>query len=291
MEETLFLNEHRCKCGKLLLKGIFFDGTLEIKCRRCGAINKIGKINQADDATHYLLIVDKQGRIVNCSEAAGYVLGYSRDELIGKHLSQISPVSQKEIDKKFFGPESALDEENYFKLDTFHRCKSGKKIPVVALLKLYQPAGREKYLLISAEPKNTESKSNFLKEDAFEFLDNTCDFYLSLDKNGIVEHASPSAAKFFGFTQETFTGRNYLDYLPVGKEIKAKKIFNHFSVNEEPYRVAGDIGISADGEMICDEIYFTPNFNDMGKLVGYCVLGRLKKFVDEKIKPEKKNIF
>ncbi len=42
-ETSSLLNDYRCTCGKLLLKGIVFDGVIEIKCKRCGVISKIGE--------------------------------------------------------------------------------------------------------------------------------------------------------------------------------------------------------------------------------------------------------
>ncbi len=33
------LEEYRCRCGKLLFKGHFLAGEIEIKCKRCGKIS------------------------------------------------------------------------------------------------------------------------------------------------------------------------------------------------------------------------------------------------------------
>jgi PAS domain S-box-containing protein len=269
----LFLNEHRCKCGKLLLKGVFFDGTLEIKCKRCGEMNIIGNTKLIDDGIHYLVVVNENGIIINGSDSACYILGYSRDELIGKQFTQINPTMPEEIREKFFGLKAVLNEENYFQLDTFHQSKSGKNIPVVVLLKLYQPIDKEKYLLVIAESKNTESKSDFLKKDEFEFLDNACDFYFDIDKKGISEYVSLSAENFFGLPQEKIIGKNYFDCLPLKVKDGARKVFEYFSANGQPHRIVHDIGRNINGENISSEIYFTPKFNDVGMLVGYRALG------------------
>ena len=275
--DILLLNEQRCKCGKLLFKGILFDGILEIKCKRCDQINTMGDINIVDNATHYLLVVDGKGKIINGSEAACYVLGYSHSELLGKDLSQISPITQKDIEEKFLGPDSVLGEENYFKLDTFHLAKSGKKIPVTSLLRLYRPTKKEKYLLISTEPKNSETKSNFFKKDSSKFLSNACDFYFTVDKKGTCEYVSPLAEEILGFPIGELMGKNYFDFLPTGKRSEAKEIFDYFSIDGEPYRTKGEMGISRSGKTICSQVYFTPNFNDMGKFAGYHVLSWLEK--------------
>jgi PAS domain S-box-containing protein len=271
--EALFLNEHRCQCGKLLLKGVFFDGILEIKCRKCGTMNKIGYIKQKDDATHYLLIINSRGIIVNVSDSASHILGYIGKELIGKHFTKINPTFPKEISKKFAGPKSILNKDNYFKLDTVHQSKSGEKIPIVALLKLYQPTSQERYTLILAELKNTAKDKKTFSKNMPEFLDNACDFYFCIDKNGMMEYVSSSTKNLFGFSPEEIIGKNYFDYLPTETKGKSKKIFRHFSANAEPYRVAREVGRDANGKIVNKELYFTPNFDDSGSFCGYRVLG------------------
>ena len=276
---TLFFNEHRCACGKLLLKGVFFDASLEIKCKKCGTINKIGSLKLADDATRYLLIVDNRGMICNVSESASRILGYTRDELVGKHFTKINPTMSEELGKKFFRAESVLSEDNYLKLDTFHQSKDGKKIPVTVLLKLYRPTGKEKYILLSAALKNSEvarDKKAFEK-NAPDFLDHSCDFWFEIDTNGIGEYVSPSVEKLFGFQTEAIIGMNYFDIFPAETRTESKKMFDHFSAQEQPYRVVNDIGRDADDRVRHNELYFVPKFSDTGKFCGYRVLGWVKK--------------
>lgn len=156
--DTLFLDEHRCQCGKLLLRGIFFDGALEIKCKKCGTINSIDNIKLADDATHYLLIINDRGIIVNASNSAGQILGYARNELIGKSFTQINPTMPKEIGRKFFGSESVLVEDNFFKLRTTHQTKTGQKLLVTVLLRLYRPLDNKRYVLLAATIEDAAPK-------------------------------------------------------------------------------------------------------------------------------------
>lgn len=273
----LFLNEHRCVCGKLLFKGIFFDGTLEIKCKKCGTINKVGQIKITGDKSHYILMIDSNGIISNISNSACDILGYTSNELIGKHFTQINPSVPKEIGKKFLGPKSALNENNYFRIETFHQSKDGKKFPVVILLKLYQPTKKERYLLVSVKLKNkTDNKKTS------EFFVNACDFYFEIDRDGIIEYISPQIKKLFGFSQKKVIGKNCFDFIPAKTRTRSKKIFKHFSANEQPYRVAHDVGKDARGKIMHNELYFTPKFNDYCKFCGYRVLGWVIKKANHK---------
>ncbi len=271
--DTLLLNEQRCKCGKLLLKGIFFDGVLEIKCKKCGVINKIGTSKFTDDKNHYQLIIDDKGMIINASNSASHILGYTHEELVNKHFTKINTTVPKEINDRFFSSKSTLDEDNYFQLDTAHQTKDGKKIPVVVLIKLYQPTEKEKFLLVSVEVKNNvdDNIETFNKNES-DYSKNSCDYFFVLDKNGIIDYISPSVQSFFGFPQEAAVGKNYFECVPIGNRKESKKLFDYFSKNERPYKTEDTACLSTNGKTIYTELFFTPNYNDAGKFIGYRVL-------------------
>lgn len=260
--DTLSLDDIRCKCGKLLFKGIFFDGAAEIKCKRCGEISKIGNINLVDDATHQLLIANQQGKIVNASKAACLVLGYTYDELMEKNFIDICPTFSRGVANKFFLPKFVFNEDNYFQLDIFCLGKNRQKIPVVALFRLYQSSEKEKMFLVSIEPVNTEAKNFFIKYQKNDFSKFASDFYFVIDANGIFEYICPCATKYLGYSPEKYIGKNYFENLSpkVGK--KVKDLFDYFSVFSKSFRVK-----------IKDELYFSPNYDSSGKLIGYRVSG------------------
>lgn len=271
--DTLFLNEQRCACGKLLLKGIFFDGTLEIKCKHCGTINKIGSIKLADDSNHYLLIINEKGSIINASSSSCKILGYSHEELIGKHFTEINPSLPKDLMERFFGVESILNEDNHFQFDTINRTKGGVDISVTVFFRLYKPTSNEKHILLSVEVKDfiNDHKKTSEKSD-LNFSDNACNFYFDIDKIGNIEYASPLVKKFLGFSQEAIVGKNYFDLILNEDREESKKIFKHFSTKEQPYRVVHSIKKDVNNNTIDDEIYFTPNYNDKGIFIGYRLL-------------------
>jgi PAS domain S-box-containing protein len=275
--DTLFLNEHRCKCGKLLLKGIFFDAALEIKCRKCGAINKIGYIKVPDEESHYVLIVNKNGIITNVSKTACDILGYDCHELIGKHLTQINKTLSKELSEKFFGPNSVLSENNYLRFDTVHQSKTGKSIPVTIDLKLYRPSEKEKYILVSAKLKNTEDAEKNIKGNNPEFVGSACDFYFDIDKADTIVYVSPQVKDIFGYSSESSIGKSCFDFVPDNKKEESKKAFSFFSKKEQPYRTSGPLGRNIKGETMNLELYFAPNLNDGGSFIGYRILGWLMK--------------
>jgi len=258
------------------LKGIFFDGILEIKCKRCGVINTIGTVKLVDDATHYLMIINGNGVVVAASDNACRILGYTSDELIGKHFTEINPSMPKEISKKFIGSLSLLKEDNFFELDTTHQARDGKKIPVTVLIKLYKPTPQcGGYVSLSVTVRNAgvAGADKTSGKNSLKFLDYSCDYYFCMDKDWIAESMSPSVEKLFGFPPEAVIGKNYLDFLPEKIKEKTRRTFKYFSANSKPFRIVNVGGNDAHGKPCMSEQFFTPNFNDAGVFIGYRVLG------------------
>ena len=179
---SVSLDDYRCECGKLLLKGIFFDGTLEIKCRRCGEINKVGSTKLQTDASHYVLIVNNKGMITNLSDSACLLLGYVSEELIGKHFSLIFPTVPRELGKKFLGKESILNEDNYVLLNTVHQTKRGQKISIAVYLKLQTWILKERKVIVSVTVKNTNKEHKEKSSTTPKFIDQSCDFYFDMTR-------------------------------------------------------------------------------------------------------------
>jgi len=270
MRSTLLLNEYRCSCGKLLLKGIFFDGTLEIKCKRCGEFTKIGNSKLTEDSIHYLFILNNKGTIINASSSACTALGYPHNELLGAPFSAINPSFSNELQERAF---LVLTKNNYIQLDTIHKSKSKKDVQVLQLMKLYTPSPSEKCILLSAQVNKTPIDSSAQAQKESAFAGSACDFYFDIDAQGIIEYMSMSFESFFGFSPESSVGKYYFDFLPISELMERKKTFVHFSSLEQPFRALESIDLSQSGrEMHCD-LYFAPTHNEGGEFVGYRVLG------------------
>lgn len=127
--DNFFLNDHRCQCGKLLLRGIFLDGALEVKCRRCGEINKIGRLNLTGDDVHYLLIIDDKGTITNASDSAFRILSRGDNELIGGGWRRLILSCIKKSVKNFLGRNRSWTRTIIFNLILFIYLAKRKESP------------------------------------------------------------------------------------------------------------------------------------------------------------------
>ena len=270
---TLFLKEQRCECGKLLLKGIFLQANLEIKCKKCGKINQIGSFRDSINDRQYLLVIDEKGIITNADEAASSFLGYSHEELVGKHFSEIDKYLPKEIGEKLMPPNSILSFDDYFQIDTYNYTKEGKKLAVNVLLKLYKPSSTEINVLASV----TVKKEDVEIIESERFKEYTCDFYFDLDKDGTCKAMSASIENLFGISPKSGIGANYYDFVAEDKKVETVERFQYFVSKEQAYRVLNHVGLDAYGNVTHSDLFFTPNLNGDGKFIGYRVLGWLRR--------------
>lgn len=87
--ETVSLREYRCKCGKLLFKGVLMLGVVEVKCRRCGAI-----FLQEELEPEAFTLLECDGRL-QITDVSGYVeavFGRTHTDIIGEQLGTFFPL-------------------------------------------------------------------------------------------------------------------------------------------------------------------------------------------------------
>jgi len=274
----MFLEEYRCSCGKLLLKGFLFNGKFEIKCRRCGKINTINKNKLKDDASHYSLIFNNQEKITNTSDSACRILGYGDVELHGETFKKVICETSREITRILTllrRKKSLLNEDNYLEFDASHQTKDGRFIPVSVCLKSYQGFDKEKFVLLLAEIKNIKKK--ILSNNGINFAKNKFDFYFDIDAKGMEESISKSTEKIFGFSPKMMIGKNFFGSLPVKVKSKDKKIFNHFVSEKESFHISNIIWQNIRKQPTKINLVFTAKFDDSKNFIGYCVLGMIQK--------------
>ncbi len=84
------LNDYRCTCKKLLLKGFIFVGEIEIRCRFCKKTSTISGLNGSLSTMYrYVLISDDRGKILKATTSAVSILGYSDAELKKMHVHEV----------------------------------------------------------------------------------------------------------------------------------------------------------------------------------------------------------
>ena len=265
-------NEHRCVCGKLLFKGIIISGIMEIKCKNCGTMNRMGKMKIDESGQGYLLIINDKGLILDMSESACSVLGYTYEELVKKHYKIISSDVPNDACCKLLDSKECLSEDNHFQINSLHKTKDNIDIPVIVFFKIYTADNAEKVISLSVKFKN---KIEYIDKIDKDKTNNDCDFDFELDRNGVLTYINPSFIRLFKLKEELSLGINLSNDFPNIINEEHRKLFDSHVISELPYRVLNNKFVFDNGDVILYDLYFTPNFNDFGNFLGYRALGWL----------------
>ncbi|HVU06388.1 MAG TPA: PAS domain-containing protein [Thermodesulfobacteriota bacterium] len=88
------LDAYRCECGKLLARGFIMTGEIELKCRFCKRLTTIKGIgDQISAPDRYAMSLEEDGMVTAASESARTILGYARDELRRKNVSDVTDIT------------------------------------------------------------------------------------------------------------------------------------------------------------------------------------------------------
>ena len=121
-------HEFRCmKCGKMLAKSKDISG-LEIKCLRCGSLNRV-----LEKMIEQVIITDRNGVIIFINKAVETVTGFNSNEVIGKKPSELWGGNMpKEFYVDMWG--KMLDGKKSIKLKMTNKKKSGELYDVELLV-------------------------------------------------------------------------------------------------------------------------------------------------------------
>lgn len=146
------LNDYRCSCGKLLLRGLIITGGVEVKCRYCKQTRTIEGIGMGSlQHDGYILITDEHGRIVKVSSKASRILGYEKEELLHVHIHDLIVMIEPNLYAKLW---QALGHkgQTIMLLQTLQKYKDHSLGPIQAEVRsLY--TDDERYLVFIIEKK------------------------------------------------------------------------------------------------------------------------------------------
>jgi PAS domain S-box-containing protein len=164
-------------------------------------------MNQARDV---ILVIDEDLRIVEINQSATAVYGWTREELLGRPVSDLRapgvPIGQPELTRIVFSSAGATYE-------TIHRRKDGTTLPVEVSSLLVEDEGRKQGLAIVRDISERKRAEEALRatEERFRLIaENTSDIISLIDlKSGTYLYVSPSILHALGWRPEDVVGRPF----------------------------------------------------------------------------------
>jgi PAS domain S-box-containing protein len=164
-----------------------------------------------DHATDAFFLLDEDWTIVDVNRQACDGLGYSREELIGKHQSDfdvgLDDASIQRLKQRMVVGEAVT-------FETRHRRKNGTSFPVEVRVGQFEQEGR-RFLCLARdirERKRAEDELRQSEERFRTFVDHATDAFLLLDDDWTLLDVNRQACESLGYTRDELIGKHKSDF-------------------------------------------------------------------------------
>jgi PAS domain S-box-containing protein len=164
-----------------------------------------------DHATDAFLLLDEDWTIVDVNRQACESLGYSRQELIGKHKSDfdvgLDDASIQRLKQRMRAGEPIT-------FETRHRRKDGTSFPVEVRVSQFEQNGRRFLCLVRdiTERKRAEDKLRESEERFRSFVDHATDGFFLFDEHQAILDVNRRACESLGYSREEMIGMHPGDF-------------------------------------------------------------------------------
>ena len=224
-----------------------------------------------DSAPDGIDILDKDGTILDCNGLESTLTGYSREELIGKHFTEI--MTEKSV---------GLFKEKFSALESLHKCegrtelicKDGKNIDIWRkAVPLVDSAGKYKGVL--GFNRNISGFKNMEKEQKrlATAVEQTGEAVVITDSAANIQYVNPAFEQNTGYLQEDVIGQN-------PKVLQSGKHDKEFYRNMWETLTSGKtwkghfINKKKNGAIYHEKATISPVIDDNGKTVNYIAVKR-----------------
>ena len=166
-----------------------------------------------DHATDAFFLFDDQSTVLDVNRQACQSLGYSREELIGKHRSDLDAglddASIESLKQRVVSGEAVT-------FETLHKRKDGTSFPVEVRVGQFDQGGRRLLCLVRdiTERKRAEDELR-ASETRFRILvDHASDAFFLYNEDGTVLDVNRQACESLGYSRDELIGMTAFDYGP-----------------------------------------------------------------------------
>lgn len=188
----------------------------------------------AETAKDAIFLAETSGKIVFCNEAALFLYGYRRDELIERNVSILVPEEYMNDFGKGFENCDALD-KNYSSISNIYELqglrKDGTRFPIDISLSMWS---FDENVYVTAIVRDITPRVEAEKRIKFQanILENVQDSVIVTDLHGTIKYWNKGSEAIFGYSLEEAVGKTMALVCP-GREEQIEKVLNHvMRVNE-----------------------------------------------------------
>ncbi len=156
-------------------------------------------------------LFDKNGRLLEVNDAYCSMVGYSREKLVSRHVSDLDALESREESANHM---NEVIEKGYARFETQHKSQAGPNLDVEISVSYWQEG--ERFLCFVRDISQRKIFEMTLRESEEKFrsfVENVNDIIFSLTKEGILTYVSPNWFFFMGEPDESAVGRSLQQYI------------------------------------------------------------------------------
>jgi PAS domain S-box-containing protein len=161
-------------------------------------------------ANDFIILLDENFRFIEVNERVVDFYGYTREELIGMHASQLRVSEAKE---EFINQIKLAQISGKALYETVHQRKDGSKFPVEASLRAIDIEGKRFYQAVIRDiTERKESERALLKSEQKyrELVEHANSIILHWTRDGKITFLNEFGQRFFGYSAEEIIGRHVI---------------------------------------------------------------------------------
>ena len=222
-----------------------------------------------DHATDAFYLSDDQSRIIDVNEAACQMLGYSREELVGKHPREfdvgLDEASIAQVTQRVLAGQTVT-------FETRHRRRDGTVFPVEIRGRGFEQQGRHLLLALVrdiSERKQAEER----KAKLAAIVESSDDAIISKDLDGIIATWNTGAQRIFGYTAQEVIGQSITILVPPDRVDEARGILERIRRGERVDHFE-TVRRRKDGTLLDISLTASPIIDERGNVVGASKVAR-----------------
>jgi diguanylate cyclase (GGDEF)-like protein/PAS domain S-box-containing protein len=166
-----------------------------------------------DHSADMVVLVDRATLcFVDVNDTVCRLLGYRRDELVGRRAAELVPVTEDELARDY--DELIADPSRTGALRSYYRCKDGTQLPFESTRRALREGDRWLIAAISRDTRERDAaEQNQRRRDAFfrSLIENASDLFGVVDRAWRYTYASGGVLRVLGYRPEEIVGRRFLD--------------------------------------------------------------------------------
>jgi PAS domain S-box-containing protein len=242
--------------------------------------------NIVNSAGEIMLIHNIDGEIIGLNDRACELLGYQKDDLLGKKIHEIAGEAS-EIYHKLL---SIMGDDEPMIYEAMYRCEDGSEIPIEASITHYDdPIDGDAVLVLARDltAKQADQRELLASRQKLDLhIESTPLAVIEWDTHFNIRSWNPAAEQIFGFSADEVIGKNAAGtILPKQFDEQAKVILQQL-LNESGGVRSTTENITRDGSSIVCEWYDTPLVDPSGKVLG---IASLAMDITQRVRAEQKS--